>query len=77
MRVAGQASAAATRRLVGELKANGQDEGQHAFEKRLPIAQELKVGRFVLKIDGDGPVYAWRFGCVTHVPPRSSDFCHA
>ena len=38
MRVAGQAPAAATRRLVGELKADGQDEGQHAFEKRLPIA---------------------------------------
>src|SRR5215471_2094976 len=39
-------------------------------EKRLPIAQELQIGRFVLKIDGDGPVCAWLFGGVTHVPPR-------
>ena len=69
MGVAGQAPTAATRGLVGELKAERQDEGQHTFEKRLPIAQELKVGRFVLKIDGDGPVCAWLFGCVTHVPP--------
>jgi hypothetical protein len=59
------------------LKANGQDEGQHAFEKRFPIAQELKVGGFVLKIDGDGPVYAWLFGCVMHVPPRLSGLCYA
>src|SRR5262245_25234661 len=69
MGVAGQAPPAATRGLVCELKAERQDEGQHTFEKRLPIAQELKVGRFVLKIDGDGPVCAWLFGCVTHVPP--------
>jgi hypothetical protein len=69
MRVAGQAPTALTGRLVGELKADGQDEGQHAFEKRLPIAQEPKVGRLVLKIDGDGPVCACLFGFVTHVLP--------
>jgi hypothetical protein len=73
--VAGQAPSAATRGLVGELKADRQDEGQHTFEKRLPIAQELKVGRFVVKIDGDGPVCAWLFGCVTHAPPRLSGLC--
>ena len=67
----------ATRGLVCELKADRQDEGQHTFEKRLPIAQELKVGRFVLKIDGDGPVCAWLFGGVTHVPPRLSGLCYA
>src|SRR5215468_4876374 len=77
MGVAGQAPTAATRGLVCELKADGQDEGQHTFEKRLPIAQELKVGRFVLKIDGDGPVCAWLFGCVTHVPPRLLGLCYA
>ena len=32
------------------------------FEKRLAVAKELKGGRFVLKIDGDGPVFARRFG---------------
>jgi hypothetical protein len=77
MRVAGQAPPAATRGLVGELKAEGQDEGQHTFEKRLPIAQELQVGRFVPKIDGDGPVCAWLFGGVTHVPPRLLGLCYA
>jgi hypothetical protein len=77
MRVAGQAPTAATRGLVCELKADRQDEGQHTFDKGLPIAQELQGGRFVLKIDGDGPVCAWLFGGVTHVPPRLSGLCYA
>ena len=77
MRVARQAPTAATRGLVCELKADGQDEGQHTFEKRLPIAQELQVGRFVVKINGDGPVCAWLFGGVTHVPPRLLGLCYA
>jgi len=76
MGVTREAPATATGGLVEELKADGQDEGQHAFEKRFPIAQELKVGCFVLKIDGDGPVYAWLFGCVMHVPPRLSGLCY-
>ena len=48
-------------------------KGEHAFDKRLAIAKQLKVGRFVLKIDGDGAVFAglvWLLcPCVT---PRSS-----
>ena len=47
MRVACQAPAAATGRLVFELKAEGQEEGEHTFEKRLAVAKQLKVGRFV------------------------------
>jgi hypothetical protein len=77
MGVTREAPATATGGLVEELKADGQDEGQHAFEKRFPIAQELKVGCFVLKIDGDGPVDAWLFGCVMRVPPRVSGLCYA
>jgi hypothetical protein len=53
MGVARQAPAAATGCLVFELQAEGQEEGQHTFEKRLAVAQQLKVSRFVLKIDGD------------------------
>ena len=71
MRVARQAPAAMTRRLVGELKAERKDEGQDTFDKRLPITKQLKGARFVSKIDGDGAVFARRFGC-THVFP----LCH-
>ena len=53
MRVAGQAPAPATGGLVFQLKAEGHEKGEDTFEKRLAIAKQLKVGRFVLKIDGD------------------------
>ena len=70
MRVARQAPAAATGRLVFELKAEGQDEGEDTFEKRLAIAKQLKVGRFVLKIDGDGAVFARRLAAVPMCHPQ-------
>jgi hypothetical protein len=38
-RMARQAPAATTDGLVGELKADGEDEGQYTFEKRLTIAK--------------------------------------
>ncbi len=69
MGVACQAPAAATGRLVCELQAEGEYERQHTFEKRLAVAQQLKVGRFVLKINGDGPVFASWFGGLAHVSP--------
>ena len=56
MRVARQAPAAATGRLMFELKAKGQEKGEHELDKRLAVAKQLKVGRFILEIDGDGPV---------------------
>jgi hypothetical protein len=62
MGVARQGPAAATGRLVLELKPEGHDERQHPFDKRLAVAQQLNVGCFVLKIDGDSPVVARRFG---------------
>ena len=39
MGMARQAPASTTGGLVGELKADGEDEGQHTFEKRLTIAK--------------------------------------
>jgi hypothetical protein len=69
MRVACQAPAAATGRLVSQLKAKRQEEGEHALEKRLAITQQLKVGGFVLEIDGDRPIFAGRFGGLPHVSP--------
>ena len=67
MRVARQAPAPATGCLVGELKAKRQHEGKDTLEKRLPIAKQLKVRCFMLKIDGDGTVCACLFGCFAHV----------
>jgi hypothetical protein len=69
MRVARQAPAAATGRLVCELNPEGQDERQHPFDNRLAVAQQLNVGRFVLKIDGDGPVFSRRCGRCVQVSP--------
>ena len=66
MRVAGQASTAATDRLMRELKAQGEEKGEDAFEKRLTVAKELKVGGFVVKIDGDGAVFAGLASGVWH-----------
>jgi len=69
MRVACQAPAAATGRLVFQLKAKGQEEGEHELEKRLAIVKQLKVRRFMLKIDGDGPIFAGLTGSVAHGSP--------
>ena len=62
-----QAPTSLTRRLVSELKAQGQDKGEHAFDKRFAIAKQLIIGRFVLKVDGNGPFsrvwrVVWRMG---------------
>ena len=34
--------------------------------KPLAVAKELKVGRFIVKIDGDGPVFAGLAGGISH-----------
>ena len=69
MGVACQTPAAATGGRVFELKAKGQEKGEHELEKRLAIVKQLNVGRFVLEIDGDGPVFSSRFGRCAHVSP--------
>ena len=71
MRMPRQAPSAVTGRLVGKLKAQRQEEGEHELEKCLTIAQQLKVGRFILKIDSDGAVFAGLFGRCAHVSPPS------
>jgi hypothetical protein len=52
------------------LKAKGQEKGEHAFDKRLAVAQELNVGRFVLKINCNGPVFTGWAGCGSHRHPQ-------
>jgi hypothetical protein len=67
MRVAGQTPSPITGRLVLELKTKGQDEGEDTFEERLPIIQQLKIGCFILKIDGNRAVFPGLFGTLPHV----------
>jgi len=67
MGVTRAASTTATGGLVEELKAQGQDKGEDAFDKRPAIAKQLHVGGFILEVDGDGTVYARRFGRCAHV----------
>src|SRR5919108_5169084 len=72
MGMARQAPSPATGCLVFELKAEGHDEGQYAFEERLPIAKQLEVRRFAPEIDGDGAVFSGWFRRCAHVSPP----CH-
>src|SRR5213080_168369 len=67
MGVAGQAPAAATRGLVCKLEADRQDKGEDELDTRFGVAQEGKVGRLIVEIDGDGAVFASRFGTLSHV----------
>src|SRR5262249_31187628 len=66
MRVARQASTAVAGRLVCQLKAKGEEKGEDAFDKGLAVAKELKIGGFVLKVDGNGPVFTGLAGRVAH-----------
>ena len=72
MRVARQAPSRATGCLVFELKAEGEEKRDHELEKRLAIAKQMSVGRFMRKIDGDGAVFSGRFGGCAQVSP----LCH-
>src|SRR5215813_1794235 len=66
LRMARQASASAAGRLVLELKAEGQEEGEHEFDKGLAIAKQLKVGGFILEINSEGAVFASLASSVAH-----------
>ena len=73
MGVAGQAPAPATGRLVGELKAQGQHEGEDTLEKRLAVSQQAEIGGFVSKIGSDSAVMSRLCGCCSQcVTPRLS-----
>jgi hypothetical protein len=67
MGVARQAPAAATRRLVVELKAQGEEESEDKLDKRLAIVNQLKVSGFIVEIDGNRAVFPWCFGGLSHV----------
>jgi len=69
MGVTRQAPAPTTGRLVPQLKAQGEEEGEHQFDKGFAVVKQLNIGRLILKIDGDGPVLAYRLGCLSHLSP--------
>jgi len=70
VRVTCQIPAPTTGGFVFQLKAEGQEECQHQCDKRLAVAKQLKVGRFILEINSDGPVFARQFGrCAQVFPP--------
>jgi hypothetical protein len=54
---------------VFQLKAQGQEKGEHTLEKRLAVAKQAKAGRSILKIDGDGTVFPWWFGWASPAAP--------
>ena len=63
MGVACQAPASLIGRLVFQLKAKGQEKGDHQFDTRLAIVKPLNVGRFIVEIDGDSAVVSRLCGC--------------
>jgi hypothetical protein len=69
MGVAGQAPAAVTGCLMPELKAQSYDESDHPFDKGLAVVKQLKIGRFIVEINGDGTVVPRSCGSGAHVSP--------
>jgi hypothetical protein len=67
MGAASHSAAAVIGRLVFELEADGEDEGEDELDERLGIAKELCVGGLIVEIDGAGAVLAWCFGGLCHV----------
>ena len=62
MGVASQTTTAVTGRFMGQLEADGEDEGQDKLDERLGVAKELRVGGLIVEIDGEGAVVARCFG---------------
>ena len=71
MGVACETPAPATGRLMFQLQAQGEEKGEHTFDKRFAVAQQLHIGRFVLKINGNGPVFAGLTDSGSHALPSN------
>jgi hypothetical protein len=52
-----------------ELKAEREDKGEDKLDERFAIVNQMEIGGWVLEIDSDGAVLAWRFGSLSHVSP--------
>jgi hypothetical protein len=71
MGVTGQTAAAVAACLMVELKADREDKRQNELNEGFAIADQLKISRLILEINGDGTVFSYRFGGVVHVSPLS------
>ena len=60
-----------------QLKAKREEKGERKFKKRFAVAKQAKVGCFMLKIDGDGPVFSWLFGLASHTSLPGQMVCTA
>jgi hypothetical protein len=69
MRVAREATTLATAALVEELKADRKEESEDELDKRFGVADEGKVGRLIVEVDGDCPVLAGRWSGLSHGSP--------
>ena len=69
MGVACETPAAATGRLVRELKAKSEEKREHALDKRLGVAHEGTLGGLIVEVDGDRAVVAGWFGGLSHGSP--------
>jgi hypothetical protein len=67
MGVASQSTATVTGRFVGELKAQGEDEGQDKPNECFAIAEQREVDGLIMEIDGEGAVLAFGFVGLWHV----------
>ena len=67
MGVASQTTTAVTGRFMGQLEADGEDEGKDALDEGLRVVKELRVGGRIVEIDGDRTVLAWCFGGLCQV----------
>ena len=52
-----------------QLQTEGEEDSEHTFNKRFAIAKQLEVGGFILKIDGDSPVFVGLVDGVSHRSP--------
>jgi len=60
-----------------QLKAKRQEKGERKLKKCFAVAKQATVGDFILKIDGNGPVFSCVFGLASHGSPPGQMVCTA
>ena len=77
VRMTRQASSPSTGRLMFEVAAAGEAEGEHTCNTCLAVCQQAAGRGFISKIDGAGAVFSRRFGRCAHGAPLGPQvWCH-